>query len=112
MFSMLARAYRDVPLPIMRRNNRACSFPNGRESPGRGGTRSTGTAVRVDRRDTSACRSQVRTGEPGAETKALDDRQEALDVVGAAVDAALMEVRSHVGLEGQAFEDRFDSVRV
>jgi hypothetical protein len=39
--------------------------------------------------------------------KAMDDREEALDVVGAAAEIAVMEIRSSVGLEPQAFDGWF-----
>jgi hypothetical protein len=39
--------------------------------------------------------------------KAMDDREEALDVVGAAAEIAVMEIRSHVGIEPHAFDGWF-----
>jgi hypothetical protein len=41
--------------------------------------------------------------------KAMDDREEALDVVGAAAEIASMEIRSSVGLEPQAFDSWFET---
>jgi hypothetical protein len=38
---------------------------------------------------------------------AMDDREEALAVVGAAAEIAVMEVRSHVGIEPHAFDGWF-----
>ena len=39
--------------------------------------------------------------------KEMDDREEALDVVGAAAEIAVMEVRSNVGLEPHEFDGWF-----
>jgi hypothetical protein len=40
---------------------------------------------------------------------AMEDRQEALDVVGAAAEIAIMEVRNHVGMAPDEFERWFAS---
>lgn len=48
----------------------------------------------------------------GPTLKAMDDRQEALDQVSAAVDVATMEVRNYVGLEGQTFDQWFSPADV
>ena len=39
--------------------------------------------------------------------RAMEDRQEALDVVGAAAEIAIMEVRNHVGMAPDEFERWF-----
>jgi hypothetical protein len=41
--------------------------------------------------------------------KALDEREEAVSVVGVAADMAVAEIRSNVGLEPQAFDEWFEN---